>query len=889
MRRQLTWQAVLIFALSMAALIIGSAARTPNARASAISATITIDNQGDLDLFRAASPPPDHGCNISPPDSVAAHTTATFVAESCGAGVEGTVFYLPNGAPDGKTMRYYWDVPVTCCNTAQTDAPAGCTSFQSKLIDGGDHPDVTFASACVSSAGDGIADVWKRNGASFNGGAGKQFIDLPSMGANVNRKQIFLQIDWMQDATHNQKLDPATLTNLRRAFGNQNIDIIIDQGSDSVMHPVTQLPWGAALSKARALPYQDTLGATSAGVWDWTQFDAIKNGPGGFKESGRRAIFHYVIAAHAINASNTSGISHGSDIVVSLGAGWTGSTGSVNEQTGTLMHELGHNLGLGHGGTDKVNWKPNYLSVMNYLFQTSGVTRGGANSFDYSTAALGNLDETALNEANGIGVSAATSHWCPGSGGNRGAYVAVADGSKPIDWNCNGTIDGGVVSADVNGDSICVEPGADGTLDTAKAGDDAVTGAQILAGGDRKCETTVTAGDDGGPGSNIADFVAAGAMQPNPLLGASDWDKLQLKGGAIGGNGGEPPGLPTVQELHDLTPAAQRDILPLDTTPPVTIESATPAPNGAGWNNADVTVTLTATDDISGVARTEYNLDGGGWTQYTAPVTISAEAVHTFLYRSIDRSQNVETAKSATIKLDKTPPTVGLTGFTPNGQHGWFTSKSAAGGVIASDGLSGLKSIACTDDLGGLSPTSLAPGGAVSATLALTITSDGVHHITCTATDVADNTSPAAALTVKVDSTPPVCTAVANPNSLWPPNHKLVDVNVSLTASDGGSGLQSFTGVKPASNEDMADIAANVTGLNVPTNAGSTNGQQYSPALPDSTGPPSYAGTASGQVREERDGGGSGRTYTLIYTATDMAGNVGTCAATVVVAHDQGH
>ena len=32
------------------------------------------------------------------------------------------------------------------------------------------------------------------------------------------------------------------------------------------------------------------------------------------------------------------------------------------------MHELGHNLGLEHGGHDRVNCKPNYLSVMNYAF-----------------------------------------------------------------------------------------------------------------------------------------------------------------------------------------------------------------------------------------------------------------------------------------------------------------------------------------------------------------------------------------------------------------------------------------------------------------------------------------------------------------------------------------
>mgnify|MGYP001769098295 CR=1 FL=1 len=43
--------------------------------------------------------------------------------------------------------------------------------------------------------------------------------------------------------------------------------------------------------------------------------------------------------------------------------------GSIGQQGGTLMHELGHTLGLRHGGNVETNDKPNYLSVMNYSFQ----------------------------------------------------------------------------------------------------------------------------------------------------------------------------------------------------------------------------------------------------------------------------------------------------------------------------------------------------------------------------------------------------------------------------------------------------------------------------------------------------------------------------------------
>src|SRR6185369_4859250 len=42
---------------------------------------------------------------------------------------------------------------------------------------------------------------------------------------------------------------------------------------------------------------------------------------------------------------------------------------AVQFEAGIVMHELGHNLGLRHGGFEDTNYKPNYLSVMNYAFQ----------------------------------------------------------------------------------------------------------------------------------------------------------------------------------------------------------------------------------------------------------------------------------------------------------------------------------------------------------------------------------------------------------------------------------------------------------------------------------------------------------------------------------------
>ncbi len=61
------------------------------------------------------------------------------------------------------------------------------------------------------------------------------------------------------------------------------------------------------------------------------------------------------------------------------------------EESGKIMHELGHNLGLRHGGDENVNYKPNYLSIMNYSFQLRGIPN--ANRLDYSRSDLPELIE----------------------------------------------------------------------------------------------------------------------------------------------------------------------------------------------------------------------------------------------------------------------------------------------------------------------------------------------------------------------------------------------------------------------------------------------------------------------------------------------------------------
>lgn len=88
----------------------------------------------------------------------------------------------------------------------------------------------------------------------------------------------------------------------------------------------------------------------------------------------------------------------------------------------------------------------------------------------------------------------------------------------------------------------------------------------------------------------------------------------------------------------------------IDWTPPTTTATTSQASGGQGWNNNDITVTLSAIDNLSGVARTEYNLDSAGWVDYTSPISISTEGTYTLLYRSLDKADNLEPAKSLTIR-----------------------------------------------------------------------------------------------------------------------------------------------------------------------------------------------------------------------------------------------
>jgi TolB protein len=264
--------------------------------------------------------------------------------------------------------------------------------------------------------GDALLDSWETSGLDTDGD-GAVDLDLPAMGADPKHKDIFLEIDWMEG----HRLGQAAVDRVVAAFaaapvsnpdGTTGITLHVDNGPDSTMDPVAGTPW-RALSDADTLAHQQVLGSYAlGGGYDWSEFDLIKSA--NFSDT-RLPAFHYVVSGHRYGAATegSGGISRGieaSDLIVALGTASEPSEGSgtLEWQAGILMHELGHNLGLRHGGGEDVNYKPNFLSIMNYAFPT-GLLRTGSsgalerNVLDYSRFDF-DLNEKLMQEAFGFGL-----------------------------------------------------------------------------------------------------------------------------------------------------------------------------------------------------------------------------------------------------------------------------------------------------------------------------------------------------------------------------------------------------------------------------------------------------------------------------------------------------
>jgi hypothetical protein len=166
-----------------------------------------------------------------------------------------------------------------------------------------------------------------------------------------------------------------------------------------------------------------------------------------------RVLYHRMISGRKYDGGTSSGISRGigaSDFVETLNSGHTTAV-----RAGTIMHELGHNLGLRHGNIDHDNYKPNHLSIMSYSNQFDWLLKGGNPFLDYERFEIGNLNETALNEAAGLNNTGAGGDTAISTYGMRwftagNGRVKNTGADAGVNWNNTAPSNQNPVAVDIN-------------------------------------------------------------------------------------------------------------------------------------------------------------------------------------------------------------------------------------------------------------------------------------------------------------------------------------------------------------------------------------------------------------------------------------------------------
>lgn len=407
----------------------------------------TIDGSGQATMVLLA-----HGANIDVGAQIRVNGTAQSASFS-------RLLRNPNmNATDPSTLGY----PIFHYATVWTvlsGQGGSSVTISVQNLDGAVSNNLMYRIAAnideLDSDGDGLPDDWERNGYDADGD-GTVDVDLPALGADPLRKDLFVEVDWMSAAAPN----PAIWTAIEDAFdnapilntdGSQGISIHIDRGAGSGGGGGTIIPYADAIRYDNLTP-DPTL--------SYTNFHTVKANAANF-DPNRLNVFRYSIFAwdsgHSLGSSGQAEGFVANDLYVSLGS-WGADGTRADFQTGTFIHELGHTLDLRHGGFENANSKDNYNSIMQYgnnwivwAGQNNKFSPGQFGGIDvdcnlvdvdavytYSQGMRASLDESSLNE-------------------NAGVCDNVAR-----DWNGNGAMEANVaVNLDSNGALTVIRDYAD--------------------------------------------------------------------------------------------------------------------------------------------------------------------------------------------------------------------------------------------------------------------------------------------------------------------------------------------------------------------------------------------------------------------------------------------
>ena len=229
----------------------------------------------------------------------------------------------------------------------------------------------------LDSDGDNLPDRWEISG--YHADAdGVIDVDLPALGADPYRRDLFVELDIMDqvasrpDQDAQKKADTTVFDALKRMFESapiinfsesEGINLVIDySGKPCLKHPdgtdwctftTTIFDIGNQLPHPEKDPFDS----------DEARFSKIK--AYSFDDAKRGRIYHYGIWGIQQSNGLTGFSDKADDFIVTIGNKPTLHT--TRSHIEALAHELGHNLRQLHAGVeDDPIYKPNYPSVMSY-------------------------------------------------------------------------------------------------------------------------------------------------------------------------------------------------------------------------------------------------------------------------------------------------------------------------------------------------------------------------------------------------------------------------------------------------------------------------------------------------------------------------------------------
>jgi hypothetical protein len=452
--------------------------------------------------------------------------------------------------------------------------------------------------------GDALCDNWEIDGLDVDRD-GTVDLDLPAMGADPERKDLFVEVDYMVDPAGTPYRPRGASTRLVvQAF--ENAPIENPDGSTGIDLHVTvdeQVPYVASLpvltAPSSTAPSFDTIKLGTAG--DPCVTASPDGGPFVSPHFGTRAnrtsenceaigdarglVFRYGLFVEDFpedgpgNYASGYGELGGNDFVVALHHptfvpgvrtaatryGTTTRSEWTDLEAGTFMHELGHTLGLRHGGDDDDNLKPNYLSVMNYNYQFNeagpgvGVPTGPGGvhprtnrPVDYSRSVLPAVNESAFDER--IGFDGPTGRRVLTGDDFSDPVIAPADGPVSLDGR------------PANESAVRVDLDRDGTVEETP-----------LSGHDDWTALDFDFRDS-------PDFLPGSRTLPDGLLEQSSADYVE---GVLGPTDADDDGIPNRIDVCPLTANAAQTDTDGDGVGDACPELADPLPTGSSLSRFD--------------------------------------------------------------------------------------------------------------------------------------------------------------------------------------------------------------------------------------------------------------------------------------------------------------